>query len=45
MKKVSDWVEMSAAGVLSTPAVSVDGTVRLSGRVPTEDEIRSWLKA
>ncbi|MGA7993076.1 MAG: thioredoxin family protein [Thermoanaerobaculia bacterium] len=34
---------MAAAGVLATPAVSVDGVVKLAGRVPTEDEIRSWL--
>lgn len=43
VEKVSDYAAMAAAGVLSTPAVSVDGVVKLSGRVPTEDEIRSWL--
>lgn len=43
VEKVSDYAAMAAAGVLSTPAVSVDGVVKLAGRVPTEDEIRSWL--
>jgi small redox-active disulfide protein 2 len=43
VEKVSDYAAMASAGVLSTPAVSVDGVVRLAGRVPTEDEIRSWL--
>ena len=43
VEKVTDYEEMASAGVLSTPAVSVDGVVKLSGRVPTEDEIRSWL--
>jgi len=43
IEKVSDYAAMAAAGVLSTPAVSVDGVVKLAGRVPTEDEIRSWI--
>ncbi len=43
VEKVSDFAEMAAAGVLSTPAVSVDGVVKMAGRVPTEDEIRAWL--
>ena len=43
IEKVTDYAAMAAAGVLATPAVSVDGVVKLSGRVPTEDEIRSWL--
>ena len=43
VEKVSDFAVMAAAGVLSTPAVAVDGVVKLAGRVPTEDEIRSWL--
>jgi small redox-active disulfide protein 2 len=43
IEKVSDYAAMAAAGILSTPAVSVDGVVKLAGRVPTEDEIRTWL--
>ncbi len=43
IEKVSDYAAMAAAGVLSTPAVSVDGVVRIAGRIPTEDEITSWL--
>lgn len=43
IEKVTDYAAMAAAGVLATPAVSVDGVVKLAGRVPTEDEIRSWL--
>ncbi len=41
--KVSDLKEMMAAGVLSTPAVMVDGTVKSIGKVPTKTEIASWL--
>ena len=43
IEKVTDYAAMAAAGVMSTPAVSVDGVVKLSGRVPTEEEIRGWL--
>ncbi len=41
--KVSDLKEMMAAGVLSTPAVSVDGVIKLTGRIPTKEEISAWI--
>jgi len=31
-------------GVLSTPALVVNGQVRCTGRVPTTEEMRRWLK-
>ena len=43
IEKVADFARMAAAGVLATPAVAIDGVVRSSGRVPSEDEIRTWL--
>lgn len=41
--KAVGFVEMAKAGVLATPAIAIDGIVRLSGRVPNEDEIKAWL--
>jgi small redox-active disulfide protein 2 len=41
--KAVDFVAIAKAGVLATPAVGVDGVIKLSGRVPNEDEIKSWL--
>ncbi|MFH0809034.1 MAG: thioredoxin family protein [Pseudomonadota bacterium] len=41
--KVSDFGQMAKAGILSTPAVAIDGVVKLSGRVPTPDQIKGWL--
>lgn len=38
--KIDDIVER---GVLLTPAVAVDGQVKVEGRVPTEDEIEAFL--
>jgi predicted thioredoxin/glutaredoxin len=34
---------MIAAGIMSTPAVAVDGTMKVSGRVPNADEIKKWI--
>ena len=43
VKKVSDLREMMAAGVLSTPAVTINGTLVCSGRVPSKEEVVSWI--
>ncbi len=43
--KVSDIQQMVAAGVFSTPAVAVDGVVKLSGRIPKAEEVRAWIGA
>jgi len=43
VEKVSDIQAIVTAGVMSTPAVAVDGHVKLSGRVPTPDELRRWI--
>ena len=43
VEKVEDLTEMIRLGLMSTPAVLVDGRVVLSGRVPTRAEVESWL--
>lgn len=40
---VADPVAMAKAGVLRTPAVAVNGVLKMSGRIPEEDEIGQWL--
>ena len=45
VQKVSDYEAMAAAGVLATPAVSIDGVMKLSGRIPKSDEVEGWLRA
>ena len=39
----TDPVEMAKAGILMTPAVAVNKVVKLSGRIPEEEEIRRWV--
>jgi len=41
--KVSDIREMVTAGIMSTPAVAVDGVVKVAGRVPKADEVKAWI--
>lgn len=44
VRKVSDLREMMAAGVLSTPAIAIDGVVKAAGRVPGKEEIAAWIE-
>lgn len=43
LTKVDDIEEMMSYNILSTPAVVVDGEVKIKGRVPTESEVREIL--
>jgi small redox-active disulfide protein 2 len=41
--KVEDIVEIMAFGVMTTPALVVDGKVLVKGRVPSNTEIKQFL--
>ena len=41
--KVEDIVEIMKYGVLTTPALVVNGKVEIRGRVPSSDEIKQVL--
>jgi small redox-active disulfide protein 2 len=43
LEKVTDLQAIARAGVLRTPALVVDGTIRVYGRVPSVDEIKTLL--
>lgn len=43
IEKVSDFQAIAAAGVLRTPAVAIDGTMRVTGRIPKAEEVTEWL--
>jgi small redox-active disulfide protein 2 len=40
---VYDMGEIVQRGVMMTPAVLVDGVIKVEGRIPTEQQIASWL--
>ena len=43
VEKVSDYQTMAAAGVIATPAVSVDGVLKVTGRIPKTEEVKGWI--
>lgn len=43
LRKVEDIMEIMKYNVMTTPAVVVDGEVKLKGHVPSEAEIRKVL--
>jgi small redox-active disulfide protein 2 len=43
IEKVTDINDIIAFGVMSTPALVVDGEVKVSGRVPTAESIKALL--
>jgi small redox-active disulfide protein 2 len=43
VEKVSDYQAMAEAGVVATPAVSIDGVLKITGRIPKAEEVKGWL--
>ena len=43
LTKVDDIMEIMSYNVMTTPAVVVDGVVKIRGRVPSEVEIKELL--
>jgi len=43
--KVTNVAEFAKKGVMFTPAVIVDGQVKVSGKIPTVEEIKNILAA
>ena len=41
--KVTDLKQIMALGVMMTPALAVNGTIKLAGRVPSVDDIKKLL--
>ncbi len=42
--KVEDIRKIMAYGVLSTPAIVIDGLVKAAGKVPKVEDIKEWIK-
>jgi len=43
LEKVEELAEIVAAGVMSTPAVMVNGEVVHAGGIPKKDKVKQWL--
>jgi len=44
VNKVEDIQKIMAYGVMSTPALVVDGVVKLAGKVSKPEEIKKWIE-
>lgn len=45
IEKVTDFGQMMAYGVMSTPGLVIDEKVVSYGRIPTNEEVTNWLTA
>jgi len=43
VEKVTDMMKIAGYGVFGTPAVVVNGEVKSMGKVPSKEEVKSWL--
>ncbi|MHC4625247.1 MAG: thioredoxin family protein [Planctomycetota bacterium] len=43
IEKVTDINKIMEFGVMMTPALAVDGTVKVVGKVPNMDQIKSYI--
>ena len=41
--KVYDSIEIAKRGVFETPALAIDGEIKIAGRVPSVEEIKELL--
>lgn len=45
LRKIEELPEIMRYGVMSTPAVVVDGKVLHAGGIPSRDKVEQWLAA
>ncbi len=43
IEKITDIDAMLEAGIMITPALAVDGKVKISGKIPSHEELQSLL--
>ena len=42
--EVKDIKQISARGVIMTPAVLIDGVKAFEGKIPSPEEVRKWIE-
>jgi small redox-active disulfide protein 2 len=43
VRHITDYREIAAHGILSTPGLIIDGVIRSYGRIPSAGDIAAWL--
>ncbi|MCF8108935.1 MAG: thioredoxin family protein [Desulfohalobiaceae bacterium] len=44
VEKVTGTMDIAKHGVLGTPAVVIDGEVKVVGKVPSKEDVKSWIQ-
>ena len=44
IEKIEDIASIISYGVMSTPAVVIDGNIAFVGGIPTKEQVESWFK-
>ena len=44
VQKVKDINEIAKYGVLGTPGLVINGKIKSSGRIPSPEEIKTWIQ-
>ena len=44
VEKVTGTMEIASYGVFGTPAVVVDGEVKSVGKIPSKEDVKSWIQ-
>ena len=45
VEKITDVMEIAGYGVFGTPAVVVNGDVKSVGKIPSKEDVKSWLSS
>ena len=43
ISKVEDFKKIMNYGVMTTPALVIDGEVKIAGKIPSIDQIKGWI--
>ena len=44
IEKVTGAMEIAGYGVMGTPAVVIDGEVKCVGKIPSKEDVKSWVQ-
>jgi len=44
IEKITDIVQIATMGVMQTPAVAIDGVVKIKGKIVTAEEIKALIE-
>jgi len=44
VQKITNTMEIAGYGVFGTPAVVIDGEVKSVGKIPSKNDVQSWIQ-